>query len=165
MHICKWQRAKRISRGFMVMARRVPAHPQSAPGDFYVENDQCMACGAPHAVAPDLIGWAVNSEYEHCIWKKQPRTGAELEQSLAVFEAACLGCHRYAGTDSSIMETIGAEYCDHAPPPSARSEYRPPPELRLTLIQESDGILRRVLAALLSTAICAFLIWLLAMRP
>ena len=36
----------------------IPPHPKSAPGDFYVVNGECLACGVPHVVAPDLVGWA-----------------------------------------------------------------------------------------------------------
>jgi hypothetical protein len=72
----------------MPNVRRFKAHPQSAPGDFYVVNDECVSCGAPHAAAPDLIGWATNVENEHCIWKKQPETPEELEQAFAAFNAS-----------------------------------------------------------------------------
>jgi hypothetical protein len=56
--------------------RKYEAHPESAPGDFYVVNGDCMTCGAPQAVAPDLIGWCEGES--HCVWKKQPETPAEL---------------------------------------------------------------------------------------
>ena len=98
----------------MAPVRRFKAHPQSAPGDFYVVNDECIACGAPHAVAPDLIGWATNVEYEHCIWKKQPETPEELDQAFAAFDASEVGCYRYAGNDPTIMARIGSDYCDQA---------------------------------------------------
>jgi hypothetical protein len=142
--------------------RRYRAHPQSALGDFYVVDGDCISCGAPHTVAPDLIGWAVNSDYEHCIWKKQPETRAELEQAFAALDAACIGCHRYAGSDSAIISRIGSDYCDNAPLPSAELQYLPVAEPRLTLIEDSRGIAGRVLAALFCTAVSAFLIWLLA---
>lgn len=98
----------------MANVRRFKAHPQSAPGDFYVVNGECISCGAPHAVAPDLIGWATNVENQHCIWKKQPETPEELEQALAAFDASEIGCYRYAGGDPQIMSRIGLDYCDQA---------------------------------------------------
>ena len=98
----------------MPTLRRFEPHPQSAPGDFYVVNDECIACGAPHVVAPDLIGWATNTKYEHCTWKKQPETSGELEQAFAAFAVSDIGCYRYAGTDSQIISRIGSEYCDQA---------------------------------------------------
>ena len=99
--------------------RRFEAHPQSTAGDFYVVNNECVSCGAPHAVAPDLIGWADPDgpgSSSHCIWKKQPESPAELEQALAAFDASEIGCYRYAGTDERIVERIGREYCDNPLP-------------------------------------------------
>jgi hypothetical protein len=91
--------------------RRFKSHPESAPGDFYVINGECISCGAPHAVAPDLIGWATTSGNAHCIWKKQPENEHELAQAIDAFAASCVGCYRYAGNDPAVMERIGLEYC------------------------------------------------------
>ena len=95
---------------------RFKAHPQSAPGDFYVVNGECISCGAPHAVAPDLIGWARvgPDESDHCIWKKQPETMLEFEQAIMASEASEVGCYRYAGQDRKIISRIGREYCNNA---------------------------------------------------
>ena len=95
--------------------RKFKSHPQSAPGDFYVVNDECITCGAPQAVAPDLIGWSTDSGYTHCIWKKQPETQAEMVQAFDAFAASCVGCYRYAGTDPAVMERLAPEWCDYAP--------------------------------------------------
>ena len=86
--------------------RKYEAHPESAPGDFYVMNGDCMSCGAPQAVAPDLIGRSAAND--HCIWKKQPETPEELEQAFAAFHAACCDPYRYAGSDPEIMGRIMA---------------------------------------------------------
>jgi hypothetical protein len=100
--------------------RRFNAHPKSAPGDFYVVNHGCAACGAPHAVAPDLIGWADDEEY-HCIWKKQPENEQELEQAFAAFDASEVECYRYAGDDPRIVARIGPDFSDRClPPPRPR---------------------------------------------
>jgi hypothetical protein len=125
----------------MASQRRFEAHPQSAPGDFYVVNGECASCGAPHVVAPDLIGW-VDAELSHCIWKKQPETTKELERAFAVFAASDLGCHRYAGTDTSVIERIGAQYCDHAPPlvPAVHT----PSEFGVTLLDHAGPFHRFV---------------------
>jgi len=53
----------------MACVPRFTPHPKSAPGDFYVEKGQCLACGVPHVVAPDLVGWA-DEKIPHCFWKK-----------------------------------------------------------------------------------------------
>jgi hypothetical protein len=123
--------------------RTFKSHPQSAPGDFYVVNGECISCGAPHAVAPDLIGWAADSEYEHCIWKKQPETQQEMEQAFDAFAASCISCYRYAGTDRGVMERIGFEYCDNAPSASPKldANYKPP-EFQFTLQASRPGRLR-----------------------
>jgi hypothetical protein len=92
-------------------ARKFKSHPESAPGDFYVINGECITCGAPHSVAPDLIGWAKDPEH-HCIWKKQPETEQEMAQAFDAFAASCVGCYRYAGNDPFVIQSIGAEYCD-----------------------------------------------------
>ena len=90
-------------------------HPQSIPGDFYVVNGECLACGMPHVVAPDLIGWAEGAG-SHCVWKKQPQTPAEIERAIAVLESQDLECHRYAGTNPAILDRVLTSYCDHPVP-------------------------------------------------
>lgn len=97
------------------MDRRFKGHPRSAPGDFYVVNGECVSCGAPHAVAPDLIGWdrTEDGDCAHCVRIKQPETPGELKRAITVFSASEVGCHRYAGTDPAIMKQIGREYCDY----------------------------------------------------
>lgn len=99
----------------MATKRRFPAHPQSAPGDFYVIHNECIACGAPHAVAPDLIGWSDSSQ-RHCVWKKQPETPEELAQAFAAFDASEVACYRYAGDDPAIIARLGPYYCDGVEP-------------------------------------------------
>jgi len=87
-------------------------HPKSARGDFYVVKGECLACGVPQVVAPDLVGWT-GEKIPHCCWKKQPETSAELERAIAVLEAQELECHRYAGTDPAILSRILSTYCDY----------------------------------------------------
>jgi hypothetical protein len=132
--------------------RRYNAHPQSAPGDFYVVHNECITCGAPHVVAPDLIGW-VDGDTSHCIWKKQPETAEDLEQAIAVFAVAEVGCHRYAGDDPDIIKRIGWDYCD-APLPSTH-----PPRIwdndtiatpAFRLLQANRPLVERIRAAIRS---------------
>lgn len=89
--------------------KRFPAHPESAPGDFFVVNHECTACGAPHAVAPDLIGWSEGGD--HFIWKKQPETPEEWEQAYAAFAVSCVEAYRYAGADPTVVTRIGPALC------------------------------------------------------
>jgi hypothetical protein len=107
--------------------RKYEAHPESAPGDFYVKNDECFTCGAPHEVAPDLIGWAEDAT--SCIWKKQPTTPEEFEQAISVMGAACCGLHRYGGSDPKIMSRIPA-YSDQVENPEEEQWNRIIEEIR-----------------------------------
>jgi hypothetical protein len=121
-------------------------HPQSAPGDFYVENGMCITCGVPHTVAPDLMGWA-DEKTSHCIWKKQPETRGELDQAIRVLEVQELGCHRYAGNDPAILKRISPEQCDY--PAQSRSALQRKQMVssmaaRLSSLNDKDGLLTRI---------------------
>jgi len=145
----------------MSTERKIRPHPLSAPGDFYVVNDECISCGAPHAVAPDLIGW-VDGEASHCVWKKQPETEAELEQAFRAFDASCICGYRYAGSDPDIMSRIGFDNCDQAPAQPRERLPRPPAELHIRPIEEPSGLTGRIVAGLFFAVTLALLIWLLA---
>jgi len=140
--------------------RKFQAHPQSAPGDFYVVNQECISCGAPHVVAPDLIGWGEGSESLHCIWKKQPETPEEMEQAFEAFDASEVGCYRYAGNDRAIMNRIGMDYCDHTLVRPGEIERHPvdddsPVEIQFSLTASKGtaigSILKRTIAGVAST--------------
>ena len=146
----------------MAAQRKFRAHPESAPGDFYVVNGECISCGAPHAVAPDLIGW-VNADADHCIWKKQPETEAELQQAFAAFDVCDVGCYRYAGSDPAIFTRIGAEYCDQAPPPPPfkfRQPGDPEIEIPIHLYQSPPQHRGWIVRMLLFLAAAALVFWL-----
>lgn len=115
--------------------------PKSARGDFYVVKGECLACGYPHVVAPDLIGWT-GEKTPHCYWKKQPENSAELERAIAVLEAQELECHRYAGADPMILDRVCSAYCDY--PKQLSSEVQPdlqPP--RFALLGDRPGPIKR----------------------
>jgi hypothetical protein len=114
----------------MACVPKFTPHPKSAPGDFYVEKGQCLACGLPHVVAPDLVG-GTDEKVQHCIWKKQPQTPAELERAIAVLEAQELECHRYAGTDPAILNRVSSTYCDYPMPAPRILETAAPSRLVL----------------------------------
>jgi hypothetical protein len=118
-------------------------HPKSAPGDFYVVNGECLACGVPHAVAPDLVGWA-DEKLSHCFWKKQPETPAELERAFAVLEAQELECHRYAGTDPAILNRVLSTYCDYPIQSSTVAERTEPQLPHFALLDNRPSLLARV---------------------
>ena len=94
---------------------RYEREPTSAPGDFYVENQCCTACGVPIMVAPDLIGYVDETRY-HCRWKKQPETPEELNRAFQIFDGQELGCHRYAGHDPEIIKRLSPDCCDYPLP-------------------------------------------------
>src|SRR5580692_5000943 len=103
-------------------------HPNSAPGDFYVQNGCCTSCGVPETRAPDLIGGSAEKG-EHCYWKKQPKAPDEIDRAIDVLRTQDLGCHRYAGKNPEILKRLSPEDCDYPPPqvsikPSLMSKIR-----------------------------------------
>jgi hypothetical protein len=83
-------------------------HRMNAPGPFYVVNRDCMTCGYPHVLAPDLMAWEMNSEGReaHCYFRKQPGTPHEIEQAVNVVKGSCCGALRYSGSDAEIIKRI-----------------------------------------------------------
>lgn len=134
-------------------ARRYKAHPQSAPGDFYVVYDECVCCGAPHAVAPELIGWAENVDTCHCVWKRQPQTAQEIEDAIGVILVSEVACHRYAGDDQRVIDRLGWEYCDSPlrTVPADPVNRDPPPPPNFGQVESGSPFLGRIIAALRAT--------------
>lgn len=83
-------------------------HPLNAPGGFFVENHECMACGVPHTVAPDLMAWESKpgDPHTHCYFKKQPEGPAELRQALNAIDASCCGALCYAGSETEVLREL-----------------------------------------------------------
>src|SRR5438309_3239760 len=126
----------------MAAVPKFTPHPKCVPGDFYVENGQCLACGVPHVVAPDLVGWT-DEKFPHCFWKKQPGTPAEIERAIKVLEVQELECHRYAGTDPAILDRLLSTSCDYpGESPRAPQQTNPRP-LRFALLDDRPGPLSR----------------------
>lgn len=92
--------------------------PKNVKGDFYVENQVCIACGAPEAEAPDLIDHS-KQDYGHCFFKKQPQTSDELDRAINAMHVSCIAGIRYAGKDENILMRLyelGLEKdCDYMP--------------------------------------------------
>ena len=80
-------------------------YAKNAPGPFYVIDGECIACGVPHALAPDLVA-SVEDEPHHCYFKKQPETPEEIERAIKAIGNSCCGALRYAGTDKSIKKQL-----------------------------------------------------------
>jgi hypothetical protein len=127
----------------MACAPKFTPHPKSAPGSFYVVKGECLACGVPHVVAPDLVGWT-DEKLSHCFWKKQPETPAELERAIAVLEVQELDCHRYAGTDPAVVNRVSSTLCDypmHSPTVVEQTDPQPP---HFALLDDRPSLLARV---------------------
>src|SRR5258708_10738761 len=131
----------------MACAPKFTPHPKSAPGDLSVVKGECLACGVPHVVAPDLVGWT-GEKIPHCFWKKQPETQAELERAIAVLEAQELECHRYAGTDPAILNRVLSTYCDYPMLPASGLEQADPEPPNFALLENRRGGFRRVWRAI-----------------
>lgn len=88
-------------------------------GDFYVEANCCTLCGVPEAIAPDLFA---TSDRGHCYVKKQPESADEFDRMTKVFATQDLGCIRYRGTDTQILNELEAvgerDRCDFPRPAS-----------------------------------------------
>jgi hypothetical protein len=81
-------------------------HPKNAPGPFYVENDCCIACDAPHNEAPDLMGTDDGNGGYHCHFRKQPETAEEIDRAVRACSVSCVRAVRYAGNDPSILHRL-----------------------------------------------------------
>ena len=80
-------------------------YPENSKGDFYVENQACISCGAPEAEAPDLIEHS-KLEYGHCYFKKQPTTSDELDRAISALQVSCISGIRYGGKDQAILKRL-----------------------------------------------------------
>ena len=124
----------------MTCVPRFIPHPKSVPGAFYVVNGECLACGLPHVLAPDLVGWA-DENLPHCFWKKQPETPSELERAIAVLESQEVECHRYAGTDPSILARVLSTYCDYPMQSPKVTEPIDPNPPHFAMLQDRHSLL------------------------
>lgn len=92
--------------------------PAGEREDFYVEYGFCTACGAPQAEAPDLIDHS-DKDWNHCYFKKQPKTEEEIERAINAIAVSCISGLRYGGKDEKILKRLyeigEAAQCDHTP--------------------------------------------------
>lgn len=96
-------------------------HAQNAPGDFYVEDGCCIACGIPMELAPTVFEWS--DDPYHCVVKRQPGSPEEITQTLEAMLDGEADCIRYQGRDAAIARRIVemgmAECCDGEAPSDA----------------------------------------------
>ena len=91
------------------------SHPKNAGGGFYVLNGECIACGVPHHVAPELIEWEADAEGRpsHCFFRKQPETALELIHAIKAISGSCCDALRYRGSDPEVIDKLKAARCGH----------------------------------------------------
>lgn len=91
-------------------------YPKNGRGPFYVGNNECMTCGYPHVLAPDLMAWDTDSDGHpsHCYFKKQPEDSYELTQAIKAIEGSCCGALRYRGSDPEIIQRLREAGCREA---------------------------------------------------
>ena len=77
-------------------------YPKNVPGDFIVNDCECISCGAPEAEAPDLM----THDDKSCYFKRQPSTPEELERAIRAVEVSCVGAVRYVGNDPKVLKRI-----------------------------------------------------------
>lgn len=94
--------------------------PENAPGDFYVEADQCMHCCLPHGEAPELMN-DPSVYFRECYFRRQPKTAEEVERAIQAIWVSELDCLRYGGTDPKIIQRLHqlgkGGCCDQKPNP------------------------------------------------
>lgn len=105
--------------------RKYEAEPENAPGDFYVQRDQCIICMLPVEVAPGIFGFhdasLITGSHggSHCYVARQPSSPAEVALTIEAVTGSCCQAVRYAGTDPDIISRIrageSASSCDHVP--------------------------------------------------
>lgn len=91
-------------------------HPKNAPGDFYVLHKECIICGVPQYLAPELIAWEMDAKGrpDHCYFRKQPETALELVHTIEAMQGCCSGALRYGGSDPEIIEKLKEAGCSDA---------------------------------------------------
>lgn len=86
--------------------------PINAPGPFYTSGN-CLACQLPEDEAPDLLAQLTDKNHT-TYFAKQPQTPSEIERACKAIEVCCVADLRYGGTDSSIIQRLNGNNCDHA---------------------------------------------------
>lgn len=107
--------ASGISPG-MIKKNTITARYPLNKGDFYINNETCLACGAPQAEAPDIIEHEPNN---HCYFKKQPTTEDEIDQAIKAMMVSCIDALRYGGQDEQLLKRLYeagiGHLCDYKP--------------------------------------------------
>lgn len=96
------------------MSEKPKAYPKNVEGDFYVEDDCCLACDIPNYYAPDLFSY---DESHHCFVSKQPTNQDELFRMIETVMSSEVECIRYGGTDPQMLKRLAeaglSDTCDN----------------------------------------------------
>jgi hypothetical protein len=106
-------------------------HPRrlrcNVEGDFYATGDNtsdgeannrwmgdCLACGGPESVAPDLLA-ELNESNITTYFVKQPSTLDEIDRACRALNHCCVDALRYGGHDPTIIGLLGNNpaHCDY----------------------------------------------------
>jgi len=89
------------------------SHPENTLGPFYVQNGECMGCGAPEAQAPGMMS---HDGSGHCFFTRQPITPEETDNAILGVWASCCGAVRYRGQNREVLVRLAelglADQCD-----------------------------------------------------
>jgi len=74
----------------------------------------CLACGAPESVAPELLA-KLDLSNSKTYFVRQPETTTELELACFAMESCCVNALRYCGTEKAIISRLDNDprYCDY----------------------------------------------------
>jgi len=88
--------------------KRIP-YKLNVPGDFFVEDGQCISCTLPFSESPNLIGEDEDPEVGyHCYFKKQPKSEGDIQDAINAMEVACCGALYYKGNNKRILAKLKA---------------------------------------------------------
>ena len=105
-----------IKADYWSQAHQLPetSDQPEAVGDFYVEQHECITCGVPATVAPDLIRHhETDTGCGSCYFIKQPTIPSEIDQAVAAVNDSCVCAVRYRGSDPAILTRISPMSVDH----------------------------------------------------
>ncbi|QDF03646.1 ferredoxin [Myxococcus xanthus] len=108
------------------MSKQHEPHPMNMPGDFYVVDQCCTACGVPTHIAPETF--ATERLGGDCYVQRQPTTPEEVDRALMVVRCQEFGCVRYRGTHPVILRRLTeageGDQCDAPLPAGIRPVLR-----------------------------------------
>ncbi len=84
-----------------------PPNKYNSADGFYCGED-CLACDAPCATAPDNIGYAEDETCRTCYVKRQPENDDELERMIDAMQGSCVENIHYGGSDPKILARFEA---------------------------------------------------------